>query len=256
MVFVSQLNVKTIRKGYPFVPLVVNTPEFVFDNAVTVICGDNGCGKTTVAKILASVCKCVNVSYEKDYGDAFSTNVDCFSVSRRLFPKRSFYFSAEQFVQFVRDVEERKRDAEVAIEEINSDTTMSNYAKQLARQPHYDTLLSFEDFYGTSLAEVSHGQSFLKFFDKRLKNDGLYVIDEPEAALTCENQFLLAARINDAAKTRNCQFVICTHSPVIAAIPDADIFEVTDDRFVKTSWEGLSNVSFLEMFFKHKDRLF
>lgn len=256
MVFVSQLKVKTVRKGYPFTPLVVNTPEFNFNSPVTIICGDNGCGKTTFAKILATACKCVCVSYEKTTQAAFTSNVDCFSVARKMLPKRSFYFSAEEFVQFVRDVEERKQDAEAAIAEIEADETMSDYAKKLAKSPHLETLLGFEDFYGANLSEVSHGQGFLTFFDKRLKNDGFYVIDEPEAALTSENQFLLAARINQAAKSRNCQFVICTHSPVIAAIPDAEIFEVADDRLVKTEWENLSNVSFMSMFFKNKDRLF
>ena len=153
-------------------------------------------------------------------------------------------------------MEERKQDAVRAIEEINADTVMSDYAKVLARSPHMETLLSFEDFYGVNLAEVSHGQSFLAFFDKRLKNDGLYIIDEPEAALSSENQFLLATRIKDAAQNRNCQFVICTHSPIVAAIPEADVYEVQNDRFVSTSWENLSNVSFLSMFFKNKDRLF
>lgn len=109
---------------------------------------------------------------------------------------------------------------------------------------------------GVSLAEVSHGQGFLKFFDKRLKENGLYIIDEPEATLSSENQFLLAARIKDAAERKNCQFIICTHSPVISAVPCADVYEIVEDKLVKTEWENVSDVNFLQMFFKNKDRLF
>lgn len=256
MIFLSDYKVNEIRRGYPFIPLIINTSHFEFTKSVTVFCGDNGSGKSTFAKIISTVCNCVCVSYQKTQCVAFTQNADCFSVSKRFVPKRSFYFSAEEFIQFVRDVEERKQDALSAIEEIDANGAMSDYAKTLAKQPHVDTLMNFESFYGSSLAEISHGQGFLKFFDKRLKESGLYIIDEPEAALSSENQFLLAARIKEAAENRNCQFIICTHSPIISSIPNSDVYEIMDDKFVKTEWGNVSDVSFLQMFFKNKDRLF
>lgn len=133
---------------------------------------------------------------------------------------------------------------------------MSDYAKALAKQPHADALAGFESFYGKSLAEVSHGQGFLTFFDKRLRENGLYIIDEPEAALSSENQFLLAAKIKHASENMNCQFIVCTHSAVISSVPDADVYEINDGKFVKTEWENVADVSFLQMFFKNKDRLY
>lgn len=256
MIFLSNYKVNEIRRGYPFIPLIINTPHFEFTKSVTVFCGDNGSGKSTFAKIISTVCNCVCVSYQKTQNAAFTQNVDCFSVTRRFVPKRSFYFSAEEFIQFVRDVEERKQDALQAIAEIDANDAMSDYAKALAKQPHNDTLISFESFYGNSLAEVSHGQGFLKFFDKRLKENGLYIIDEPEAALSSENQFLLAARIKEASENKNCQFIICTHSPIISSIPNCDVYEIVEDKFVQTEWDKVSDVSFLQMFFKNKDRLF
>ncbi len=256
MIFLSEYKLNETKRGYPFIPLIVNTPRFEFISGVTVICGDNGSGKSTFAKILATACNSVCVSYQKTQNSAFTDNAECFSVSRRFSPKRSFYFSAEDFIQFVRDVEERKLDALQAIAEIDTDGKMSDHAKTLAKQPHVDTLVSFENFYGKSLAEVSHGQGFLTFFNKRLRENGLYIIDEPEAALSSENQFLLATMIKDAAENKNCQFVVCTHSPVIASVPNADVYEIVEDSFVKTDWENVSDVSFLQMFFKYKDRLY
>lgn len=256
MIYLAEYRLKRVQDGYPFIPLIVNTERFTFNAGVTVICGDNGSGKSTFAKILSAACNCVRVSYKQMQDDEFVARTECFAVSKRFSPKRSFYFSAEEFIQFVRDVEERKRDALCAIAEIDADKTLSDYAKSLAKQPHVDTLVSFENFYGKSLAEVSHGQGFLKFFDKRLKENGLYIIDEPEAALSAENQFLLSVRIKNAAENMNCQFVVFTHSPVIASIPQADVYEIQNDAFVKTDWDGLSDVKFLQMFFKNKDRLF
>lgn len=256
MIYLAEYRLKQVKDGYPFIPLIVNTERFTFNAGVTVFCGDNGSGKSTFAKILSAACNCVRVSYKQTQDDVFASNTDCFAVSRRFSPKRSFYFSAEEFIQFVRDVEERKRDALQAIAEIDADETLSDYAKSLAKQPHADTLVSFENFYGKSLAEVSHGQGFLKFFDKRLKENGLYIIDEPEAALSSENQFLLSARIKNAAENMNCQFVVFTHSPVISSIPQADVYEIQHDAFVKTDWDGLSDVKFCRCFLRTRTDCF
>ena len=177
MIYLAEYRLKRVQDGYPFIPLIVNTERFTFNAGITVFCGDNGSGKSTFAKILSAACNCVRVSYKQMQDDEFVARTECFAVSKRFSPKRSFYFSAEEFIQFVRDVEDRKRDALCAIAEIDAYKTLSDYAKSLAKQPHVDTLVSFENFYGKSLAEVSHGQGFLKFFDKRLKENGLYIID-------------------------------------------------------------------------------
>lgn len=250
MIFLSGIKIKA-AEGYPFIPLIVNTPSFTFTQSVTVICGDNGCGKTTFAKIVATACRSACIAEEGVFGHV----ADRFTALRKFIPKRSFYFSAEQFVQFVRDVEARREDAKAALREIDR-SDLSDYAKSLAKMPHAGTLASFDRIYGADLSQASHGQGFLAFFNGRLKKDGLYVIDEPEAALSAENQFLLAARIKHAAEKDNCQFIICTHSPIVSAIPDADVYEVQNDNFLPTKWEDLQNVSFLSMFFKNKDRLF
>ncbi len=256
MIYVSQYRVKQTKSGYPFIPLIRNTETFDFTRPVTIICGGNGSGKTTFAKIISQLANCVYVAYDMNGEEIFRKTEDCFSLTKKALSKRRFYFSAADFSQFVRDALEKKRDALAAIEEIVADKQMSKYAKALAEGPHYDVLSSMENFYGTDLSEVSHGQSFLAFFDKRLGDNGFYVIDEPEAALTYENQYKLAYRIRDAALNRGCQFIICTHSPVISAIPDAELYEIREDKFVPAAWEETENAAFLDMFFKRKDVLF
>ena len=251
--YLKKFWLKDLRDQYPFLPLVKQADGFVFRRPVTVFCGDNGAGKSTLAKILAVASDCVFVA-KGSSEQVFFDNADAFGVSREGYPKRKFYFSAEDFISYIRVLDEKKADAYAAIDEIDRDPLMSDYAKRLAKSPHYETLEGI-DRYG-EMGACSHGESFLAFFDARLSANGLYIIDEPEAALSGENQYRLAYRIHQAAKEMNCQFVICTHSPIVAAIPQADIYEIADDRLTPKAWDEVEDVSFYKLFFSRKDKMF
>ena len=253
LLFLKKFWLKETRSGYPFLPLVEEADGMTFDT-VTVFCGDNGAGKSTLAKILATATDCVFVSQGKSGDQVFLGVQDCFGVSREGYPKRKFYFSAEDFVAYIRQVEEKKADALAAIAEIDADPNMSDYAKMLAKGPHHETLAGF-DRYG-KLGECSHGEGFLAFFTERLARDGLYIIDEPEAALSSENQYRLAYQIHQAATEMGCQFVICTHSPIIAAIPHAAIYEIKDGKMESKEWDEVEDVAFTKLFMSRKDRMF
>ena len=252
--FVKKFWIKESRLGYPFLPVIKSADGFTFDHPVTIFCGDNGSGKSTFAKVLATTLDCVFVAQGQAGDKVFRDNVDAFGVSREGFPRRKFYFSAEDFIAYIRQVEEKKADALAAIAEIDADPTMSDYAKALAKSPHYETLDGFGR-YG-ELAECSHGEGFLAFFDERLAKDGLYIIDEPEAALSTENQYRLAYRIHQAAKEEGCQFVICTHSPIVSAIPDSALYEISDGAITPTKWEDVEDVSFVKLFLSRRDKMF
>ena len=74
----------------------------------------------------------------------------------------------------------------------------------------------------------SHGESFFSLFMHRFGADGLYILDEPEAALSPDRQLAFLARMHELIG-QNCQFVISTHSPIILSYPDALIYEIGDD---------------------------
>ncbi|HWQ58845.1 MAG TPA: AAA family ATPase, partial [Clostridia bacterium] len=83
---------------------------------------------------------------------------------------------------------------------------------------------------------------------------GLYLLDEPEAALTYFNQLVLLNMIRDAA-AEDCQFILSTHSPVLCACPGAELFELCPEGAVKTDYDSLSNVRFLRMFLGEREKL-
>src|SRR5690606_34437605 len=87
--------------------------------------------------------------------------------------------------------------------------------------------VQYTSSYGGSLHEKSHGESFLALLHQRLKGKGLYIFDEPEAALSVHSQLNMLARIGELVAEAS-QFIIATHSPILLAYPGAEILQVTD----------------------------
>ncbi len=89
---------------------------------------------------------------------------------------------------------------------------------------------------GRSLHEQSHGESFMALVLERFSGHGLYILDEPEAALSPTRQLALLVRIHDLAQAES-QFVIATHSPILLAYPGATIFSLDPDGIRETEYE-------------------
>jgi predicted ATPase len=94
---------------------------------------------------------------------------------------------------------------------------------------------------GEHLLEISHGESFLQVFRARFNEPGLYLLDEPEAALSFSSCLTLMAVLRELVG-RGGQVICATHSPLLASHPDAEIFELTDDGIARAKWQELSLV--------------
>lgn len=81
-------------------------------------------------------------------------------------------------------------------------------------------------YYGGSLHHRSHGESFLVLAEDMFKRDGLYILDEPEAALSPRGIIRLMQRMNELV-AQDCQFIISTHSPMLLCFPDAEVYLIT-----------------------------
>jgi predicted ATPase len=89
---------------------------------------------------------------------------------------------------------------------------------------------------GVSLHEQSHGESFFAVLDNRFRGDGLYILDEPEAALSPSRQLSFLVRMHELIAQRS-QFIIATHSPIILGYPDAWIYETTPKGLERVAYE-------------------
>lgn len=107
-----------------------------------------------------------------------------------------------------------------------------------------------------NIVEWSNGESALMFWEREIKEDSIYILDEPENSLSAENQLKLKKFIEDSVRFYNCQFIISTHSPFLLKLMDAKIYDL-DEIPVKTKdWTELSNVLVYYNFFKEHENEF
>lgn len=262
MIFLRSLS--RLRRGaeveYPFcTPLLQALDRLDFTAPVTVLCGDNGCGKTTLIELIAAALRINRIEPPQPArGESPAGRTDaqrriwqaapCYRPSLARRPAHHFFFAAEDFTRYVGYVEAEKRFAQEALREI-SGKYGSAYADSLAAQPYSGTLDALEHLYGAPLERQSHGQGFLEFFRSRLLPGGLYLMDEPEAALSYVNQLALIYLIQDAVRDGS-QFILATHSPILAAIPEAAILEMEEGNLTPRAYEELGLVRFLQHFLR------
>lgn len=240
---------------YPLsAPVMAALARLEFTNPVTILAGDNGCGKTTLLELLASKLSALRI----DAGDAlkaekFYRTDQNFRIELTARPSKNFLFQAEDFIRYIDNLNQMREEAKEDIRRSDDEfRDKSDYVRGLARMPYMRTLAEIEALYDCDISELSHGESFITFFGARITQNGLYLLDEPEAALSAYNQYVFLNLIEEAVQ-RDCQLIISTHSPIIMAYPGACIYQITDGRIEKTEYEEVENVKFLKSFINDKD---
>lgn len=125
-------------------------------------------------------------------------------------------------------------------------------ARSLAAQPFERTPGEMQGQYEQDFLKSSHGEGFLNFFSSRLVSKGLYLLDEPEGALSYANQLSLLALIDQAVAAGG-QVIMASHSPVLAAYPNAALLEVEQGGISEVSYDGLSSIQFFKHFLVHRE---
>ena len=201
---------------YPYcLPVIRNLTSIEFHPHVTFIVGENGTGKSTLLEAIA-----VASGFNPEGGSRnfnFSTRAshsplhEVLNLSKGIKrPRDGFFLRAESFFNVATEIERLDSEPSPAPPIINS-------------------------YGGHSLHEQSHGESFFTLVTKRFGGNGLYLLDEPEAALSPSRQLALLARLHQLVKM-NSQFIIATHSPILMAYPDATIYSLTEQAITKVRY--------------------
>lgn len=203
--------------GYPFsLPAIRDLFELTFHPSITFVVGENGSGKSTLLEGIA-----VAYGFNPEGGSknfAFSTHASHSELHRFLRvsrgykrPRDGYFLRAESFYNVASEIERLDEDP------LGGPPIKSYYG-------------------GVSLHAQSHGESFMTLLTKRIKGAGLYIFDEPEAALSPSRQMAALLRLHELVKL-GAQFVIATHSPILMAYPDARIYLLAGDEIRSVAYE-------------------
>ena len=196
---------------------------------VTLLVGENGSGKSTVLEALAAATRLPTVgSRSADRDPTLAPQRRLGSAMRLAWKSRThrgFFLRAEDFFGFAKRMAQLRSEFQKELVEVDERfRDHSKLARMLARGPAAGSIAAIERKYGADLDANSHGESFLKLFRERFVPGGLYLLDEPEAALSPQSQLGFMAMMRDMVD-QDSQFLIATHSPILMAIPGASIYD-------------------------------
>lgn len=211
---------------YPFsVPAVKNLGTLEFHPDVTFFVGENGTGKSTLMEALALLER-----YNPEGGtrnSLFATH-ETHSVLHEYLkasksykmPKDGYFLRSETFYNFATYIDE----------------------------------VDYAASYGGSLHTQSHGESILSLLTHKFRGNGLYLLDEPEAALSPSRQLSALAVIHRLVR-RDSQFIIATHSPMLMAYPGARIYLFSDSEIRETAYEETEHYQIARDFFRSREQM-
>lgn len=221
--------------SYPFNLPAIRTLEYLeLHPSITYVVGENGSGKSTLLEAIA-----VSMGFNAEGGSknfSFGTHASHSSLHRYLRiakgfrrPRTGYFLRAESFYNVASEID--KLDAEP----VNASRIIDGYG-------------------GVSLHKQSHGESFLSLMTKRFQAQGLYILDEPEAALSPQRQLAVLSRLHDLVM-QGSQFIIATHSPILMAYPDASIFQCNKEGISPVAYEDTEHFLVMRDFLANPQRM-
>lgn len=219
---------------YPYnLDAVQSWDRLALHENVTFLVGENGSGKSTLIEAIAIAAGFNPEGGSKNFN--FSTEESHSPLSEHIrlsrAPKRNkdgYFLRAESYFNVATQINEMDRD------------------------PYRRSPKLINAYGGTSLHQQSHGESFMSLLLHRFKGEGLYILDEPEAALSPQRQLAFLARMHDLVQAGS-QFIIATHSPILMAYPQAWIYELQAGGPTRVDWENVEHVDTTRQFLKHPE---
>lgn len=208
--------------------------ELNFQKPVTFLVGENGVGKSTLIEGIAVAMGfnpeggSINFSFSTE--DSHSELHRFLAVSKGTKRRKDGYFlRAESYYNVASNID------------------------QLDREPGLGARL-IDSYGGKSLHHQSHGESFLSLIEHRFGGNGIYILDEPEAALSPMRMMELICHIHDLVE-KNSQFIISTHSPILMAYPNAEVLQISEKGIESVSYEDTEHFRLTRQFLNAPEKM-
>ncbi|CAN7205709.1 AAA family ATPase [Variovorax sp. LjRoot290] len=220
---------------YPFcLPAIRSFEHIDLHPKVTFFVGENGSGKSTLLEAIA-----VSLGFNAEGGSKnfrFGTRQSHSELHEYLRvakgikrPRDGFFLRAESFFNVATEIE------------------------NLDAEPSFGPP-AIDSYGGRSLHEQSHGESFMALMMERFGGQGIYILDEPEAALSPQRQLAVLSRMHDLVLDAS-QFIIATHSPILMAYPDACIYQCSKEGVAKVAYEDTEHFQVTRDFLANPERM-
>lgn len=233
IIFDNELQKSSYLNNLPVIKHLSEYEKLKFCAPVTFFVGENGTGKSTLLEAIA-----VAFGFNAEGGTknfTFSTNAthselwEHLTLVKREFARDGFFLRAESLYNVATNIEE------------------------LDKIPAAAPFIT-ESYGGKSLHNQSHGESFLSIVQNRFGGNGLYILDEPEAALSPMRLLTLMAEINSLVN-KNSQFIIATHSPILMTIPNSQIFEFSNKGIKEVSFDETEHFKITKSFLDNPQKM-
>jgi len=212
---------------FPFNIPAVSKLKIPFEKPITFLVGENGSGKSTILEAMAEKCGFDSMGGSKQHQFTYENQHPLTSyLSMNRNPRKridqGFFFRAESFFN------------------------LSNYIDQNANLRFYG---------GKNLLKQSHGESFLSLFNHQFR-EGLFLLDEPEAALSPQRQLSLLSILRGMEIEGRSQLIIATHSPILLAYPSAQIFQLDEAGIRRIEYEETEHYQVTKSFLDNPEMYF
>lgn len=228
----SPVDEESYLHNLPVVRCLAQMDALTFSRDVTFLVGENGTGKSTLLEAIA-----VAFGFNAEGGTrnfSFSTSATHselyrhLTLSRSAYPKDGFFLRAESFYN-----------AATYIDEVYEDEFRAQVRTSYGKR---------------SLHAQSHGESFLALVGNRFNGNGIYLLDEPESALSPVGLMTLLAHIGALVK-QNSQFIIATHSPILMAYPDAEVYRLSEDGICSVGYRETEHYQLTRRFLENPEKM-
>lgn len=232
VLFDNQLSRSSYLSELPVIKYLSLHNQIAFSSNVTFFVGENGTGKSTLLEGIA-----VAYGFNAEGGSRnfhFFTNKthselwEHLTLVKKGYPKDGFFLRAESLYNLATNIDE--------LDEQGLGPPIIN------------------SYGGISLHCQSHGESFLSIIQNRFLGKGLYILDEPEAALSPMRLLQLMVQIDELVKADS-QFIIATHSPILMTFPNADILEFSQDGIRSVDYKDTEHYQITKHFLENPEKM-